>query len=498
MIEQPGDWRRLDSRMLAVGPITALGRIAFPLLIVLVVGRFDRWQFAIAVVVSAGVVLFAVTQWLTTRYQVSATQVEVRSGWLNRKVSSIPRDRIRTVDTTSKLVHRVFGLSVVKIGTGESGQTDLVLDAVNAAEARRLHQVLLERTTTASTDTSPTIHHAQSGERLAAFSWTWLRYALLSLSGLAAIGAAYGVALRVMDEAGVDNLGIARYLFDWGRFASGETAILILVVVIGLSAVAVANVIGSMVIYLLQYWGYELTRQPDGTLRVKRGLLTTRAVSVEQRRIRGVEINEALLLRAVGGAKANVITSGRTGDGAELLTPPVPSALAHGISGVVLGETTPPTMTSLRRHPLVALRRILLGDLLFTSAVAVVFLALAGYDVWPWWPLWIPAVLTVVNLVTGWFAYRALGHAVSARYLISRHGFLLRKTVALRGTGIIGWQVHQSFFQRRTGLATLTAFTAAGTGHYEIEDMAAADATAVADQVTPGLLDLFQVVEQTS
>ena len=43
----------------------------------------------------------------------------------------MPRDRIRRVDATAKVLHRVFGLAVVTIASGEqSGATDdLKLDA---------------------------------------------------------------------------------------------------------------------------------------------------------------------------------------------------------------------------------------------------------------------------------------------------------------------------------------------------------------------------------
>ena len=60
----------------------------------------------------------------------------------------VPRDRIRTVDLTARLEHRIFGLSVVKIGsaTGGSGEhAGLALDAVSKAEADRLRRELLDR-----------------------------------------------------------------------------------------------------------------------------------------------------------------------------------------------------------------------------------------------------------------------------------------------------------------------------------------------------------------
>jgi putative membrane protein len=91
--------------------------------------------------------------------------------------------------------------------------------------------------------------------------------------------------------------------------------------------------------------------------------------------------------------------------------------------------------------------------------------------------------------------YRSLGHAVSASAdgvtLVGRHGSLVRRRVMLSRDGIIGWNVHQSFFQRRAGLATLIATTAAGHQHYEIVDVELAEALRVADQALPGLVTPF-------
>ncbi|HEY0640041.1 MAG TPA: PH domain-containing protein, partial [Pseudonocardiaceae bacterium] len=69
--------------------------------------------------------------------------------------------------------------------------------------------------------------------------------------------------------------------------------------------------------------------------------------------------------------------------------------------------------------------------------------------------------------------YRALGHRVTEEYLLVRSGSLVRRTVALRRNGIIGWRVSQNVFQRTAGLATAIAVTAAGSGAYAVVDVAA-------------------------
>jgi putative membrane protein len=88
-------------------------------------------------------------------------------------------------------------------------------------------------------------------------------------------------------------------------------------------------------------------------------------------------------------------------------------------------------------------------------------------------------------------AYRNLGHALTSSYLVTRHGAGVRWTVALQRSGVIGWTVSQSLFQRRAGVVTLTATTAAGHGGYAVKDVGTAEGLAVAQHAVPGLLEPF-------
>ena len=111
-------WRRLSVRMLLVHPIQELRRAIIPLLVLIVFGRGDRnlWPYAAVLIVIA----LGLIRWFTTTYRVTPTQIQVRRGLLGRSTLSVPRDRVRTVDVTSHLMHRVLGLARITIGTGQT------------------------------------------------------------------------------------------------------------------------------------------------------------------------------------------------------------------------------------------------------------------------------------------------------------------------------------------------------------------------------------------
>ncbi|MFD7653923.1 PH domain-containing protein [Actinosynnema sp. NPDC059797] len=474
--------------MIVVRPLNELVGLVPVFVGLLVLGRGEAWRLATSAGVVVAIVLFGLLRWVTTRYRITTEQVELRTGLLVRKHLAVPRDRVRTVDLTAKLGHRLFGLSAIRVGTGQRdqpGEDGLTLDAVSSAEAERLRVLLL---TTARSDAPAAGADAgadadeRPGEVLSEWDTRWLRYAPLTLSGLVAAGALFGFVVNFTRELDLEVLGP---LTDAAHWVVDRPLWLTAALFTGV--VLVVAVVGSVLVYVVQFWGYRLTREPDDTVRVRRGLLTTRSVSVAEQRLRGVELVEPLLLRAGRGAHAKAVTTGlgRKGE-SNLLLPAAPVAEAHRVAAAVLRPGPPPTLAPLRRHPAAALRRRLV------RAVVPLLVVAAGLAWWaPPWTWQVVLALVPFSAALGWDRYRALGHALTDRYLVARGGSVIRETAALQRTGIIGWRVSRSFFQRRAGLVTVTATTAAGDGAYSVVDVAEADGLALADAAVPDLLRPF-------
>jgi putative membrane protein len=167
--------------------------------------------------------------------------------------------------------------------------------------------------------------------------------------------------------------------------------------------------------------------------------------------------------------------------------------LTHLVAGRVL-RVPDPTAAALVVHGPRARRRRYNRAVGLTLAVVALLVAGALWAGLPAWPWWVAVAALPVAAAVAQDRYRGLGHTVvpagpeSAGYLVTRHGSLDRRTAALRTDGIIGWRVRQSFFQRRGGLATLTATTAGGHGAYHVLDVPLGEALACAEAAVPGLL----------
>jgi putative membrane protein len=88
-------------------------------------------------------------------------------------------------------------------------------------------------------------------------------------------------------------------------------------------------------------------------------------------------------------------------------------------------------------------------------------------------------------------AHRALGHAVVGPWLVVRSGLVSRRTVVLRRDAVSTIALRESVLQRRLGLRTVTAMSAAGWGAYDAPDLTADEALRFAVAAAPGLLDPF-------
>jgi putative membrane protein len=489
-------WRRLSPRMLAVHPVLELRRLIFPLIAVVLGLRSGNggdggwWALGIG---GLGIVI-GFLRYFTTSYRITPTHVQVRRGLLRRRTLTVPRDRIRTVDVTSNILHRIFGLARVTVGTGQTDQKNdgVKLDGLTVADAENLHRELLHRPVARPAQQEATPAYPTPETDLARLDPAWVRYGPFTLSGLVTIGVLFGLGSRLVNESHVDltKVGFVHDTIEYLRDKPLPVAILLVI-----AGVVVFTAVASTVGYILAFWNFRLSRHTSGTLHVRRGLLTTRSTTIEERRLRGVELSEPLLLRAVRGARVLAIATGlRVGRGADrggsVLLPPAPRDVAVEVASTVIGDQEPLT-AALTRHGPRATRRRFTRAVTISTLVILVVLLLALFADTPWWSFWTALALLPLSVLLAADRAANLGHALSDGWLVTRHGSLVRRRYVLRTDAVIGWNLRTSLFQRRAGLTTLVATTAGGRQHYDVPDVGDGEALRVARTAVPDLLEQF-------
>jgi putative membrane protein len=485
-------WQRLSPRMLLVHPVHELLR-ELPLLIGGIVLGSTTGNQSWTAAVLAWTVAVGVARWYTTSYRIDADpesgQVQLRTGLLQRKVLSLPRNRIRSVQSDARLLHRLMGLTVLRVSTGQEakgqhGSGVFELNAVRVDEVPRLRSILLAASTQPADTASAT--PVADGSVLARWQPSWLRYSPLSVSGLLTIAAAAGV---------VYQSGLIGPLQHWRPIESTVTAVQRLGVAstVGLiiAVILVASVVLAVLRSLLTWGNLVLSRQAD-VLHLRHGLLRVRERTYDMSRLRGGTLRQPLLVRIFGGARLDAVMTGVHGAGeSSVLLPPCPAATAESVLTRLIGD--PDVVTGpLRGHGRRAASRRwtrALGIPALLGAALAAIAALCGISVVPvWvWPTWVA--------VTAWCALLAadragaLGHRVDGRWLVTRAGSVERRRDCIATAGIIGWTVRQSPFQRRAGVATLVAATAAGIKRYPLIDVPEERTWAIAAQASPWVAD---------
>lgn len=490
-------WERLDRRTVLVtagvmtgvavssGIPTGLGIARGGMSAVAVVGIV---VFGALLLIAAGAAVDYL-RWRKTFYRVTGSQVELRSGILQRKHRAVHRDRIRSVDLTANLLYRLFGVVKVSIGTGEQSGSDggqLTLDPLDRARAEALRGELLHRASAAG---QPTEHAL-----IAQLDWRWIRYAPISILpgvlGVAAVGALW----QITDWFGLER-ALANRLGDLVHELSVWIAILVAAAV-----VLAVGLIATLAFFVESWWNYRLERDRGGMLQLHRGLLIHRSLSLAEDRLRGIELVEPFGVRMAGAARLEAVATGlkqnrpnQMAEESKVLLPESPRAYADDVAAQILAEPQSPTSTPLLPHPPAARRRRLTWALAAVAAAVgvLVVLGLTTTSVLLH-VAWVSAVvLGALGVFLALQAYGNLGHGSSDGYLVIRHGVLARRTVALRRSGVIGWTIRQSPMQRRAGLITIFATTAAGSAAYPVYDADAAEAVQYAADMVPGLLQPF-------
>lgn len=489
-------WRRLDARTALVTAVLTAGVVvgtAVPLAMGFLghfgAARAGLWTAAGAVLLTGCAALVDHVRWRRTRYRIGTGHVDLHSGLFLVRRRSLALDRVRTVDLTARPLLRVLGLVTVRIGTGEhrDGESTLELDPVTRTEGERLRRLLLARGAAADGGTG------ESDGELAVLDPRWIRYAPVSFVAPMLGGAAVGGVMQLSEWAGAQG-DVIHWTVELFRALPLFWTLAVLC-----AAALLTGAAGALGLWTEMWWNYRLEREPGGTLRVRRGLLTSRSTTVEEARLRGAERVEPLGVRLFGAARVDAITTGLAHDeeakeaSHSTLLPAVPRPVADRIVAAVLREESAPTAAPLTGHPRAArgrrLRRALAAALAPVALLAVLGALLTPFLLWT--ALGCAVVGVPIAAALALDAYRNLGHTLTGRHLVTRSGTLRRSTAALERSGVIGWTVRQSYFQRRAGLMDITATTAAGTGAYAVYDTGVGEGLAFAAEAVPGLLAPF-------
>jgi putative membrane protein len=420
--------------------IKALSDVAVPLLIGLVAGgRHSSFSAILLGLLGVGAAAaIGITRWRATTYRVTDRALHFRSGVFSPDETVVPIDRVQAVDTIAGPIQRLFGVSGLQVQTSGGGEkAEVVLSALSDDRARELRAAL---------------GHADEAEQTQ-------RRRRLTMGGLlvtALTAPQLGVVLPVVGGLfGLLQNGLVGQSETWLRNVNSVHEVVLIALGLLLAAWALSFA-GSVVAFS----GFEIQRA-DQRLRIRRGLLQRRAVSVPVARVDGVQVVESVLRRPFGlvTLRLELTSLGGRETAQRTLFPLMPRRDVEPFLATFLPELG--GSLALQQHPPGRARRRYVLRPVLVALVPAAALVVAVPAAWPAAP-----VLVALAVVLGLDAFAAAGLRLDpddGRVVLRARHRAARITLVARRRRVQELGVSRTVFQRRAQLATVSVAVARGT-----------------------------------
>jgi putative membrane protein len=243
----------------------------------------------------------------------------------------------------------------------------------------------------------------------------------------------------------------------------GRGAVAIFVFVLAVASIfVIAGWVGSAVLNVVRFFGFTL-REEDGVFSRSYGLLTKRVHTLPRGRIQAVRLRQTLLRRLFGLGEMRTDDMGASADdksaearGTDVFVPIARRADLEALLGRVLPAADLTRYAFRRTSP-----RIIRRSAARFALLGVVAAALAYQTLGPW-ALAAPAVFAALGAISGLLVFRTLHWAFDDAGLAVRRGVFRRLVAVVPANRIQALTLVATPFDRRHGVATLTAIVGGG------------------------------------
>ena len=274
----PDTWARLHPLSPLArggGAVIALIAVTFPRQ--LSAGGLDVGRLAIDAVLAGVIIVTGVVSWLVTRWRVAGGELQLETGLVRRQSIRVPLTRVQAVDIVRPLAARLLGVSELRLVLAGSGAGKARLAFLPQQQAMRVRAQLLALGAGLTADTP------QAPERPLAVVPNGRLVGSALLGAPAVIVAAVLPLLVILAIVAPDTLAP----------------------VLGSLVTVVVGAFAAVARRLNVELNFVIAESPDG-LRLRSGLLQTRAETIPAGRVQAVRLVEPLLWRPLGWCRLEV------------------------------------------------------------------------------------------------------------------------------------------------------------------------------------------------
>ncbi len=404
--------------------------------------------------------VYSIINFFKTYYYIDEDELILETGIIGRKRISIPFTKIQTIDSEQSLIHRLFGVTKVKVDTAGGDKTEFELAAIDLDIAQGLRDLLIhkkeESTIAIQNDNSENQERAQTGlaeqkEIMHIDTGELWRIGITSnhLRSSWLIIAFGAWIFNMLDDMGLDFQESYEDV-DSSIFNFNSIMMLTMIIVI-------ISIMISLVGAVVRHYDLRFFRTSRG-FKMVAGLLTKKEVSAQDHKIQYIEWSQNLLQRSIGisemtlhqassdalKSKQKIMIPGMNRDQIDLVT----STLFDRKDIEKLPQKSIDYSYFTRFSTIIVVLSIVLSSIayFFISYKSIVFISLFG--------IWM--------IITRFVRFRKSGYGYDDDHIWIKGGFIDGKYALLPTYKIQAIKLLQSPFQRRNSLCNINFVTAAG------------------------------------
>lgn len=252
------------------------------------------WQVPVAIVF--GMTIWAVLQFIFTRYRITDRAVELQRGALFRKRVNLGFDRIQNVSIAEPFYFRPLGLANLSIDSAGSAKDEVVVAALSLHSAEELRTYISAmRQRSGAVNEATVIDDKVSATQVVGelfFSRALRDLVIHGLTNNRAFIAVAGI-VGVYAQSGITPVEIAAYLGIEFDVVIGGLSLVRLAFLFVLSSVLVIGLLAllSVIVSIVSYYGFSMYRR-GARLIIRRGLINKHEIAIRKSRIQLIRFSQ--------------------------------------------------------------------------------------------------------------------------------------------------------------------------------------------------------------
>lgn len=405
-----------------------------------------KWLKIIAPLALVLYVLWAVIYWWRYVFYIQNDELRLEYGIFNRKKMFIPLNRIQSVQLTAGILQRLLGLLSLEVETAGGGtKAEVSLSALSREAAENLRRALEVKDNIISDESlkDSAVEYVLSARDLLIAGST--------SNGLLPMLAFLSAVFSQLDQF-IPNIYKHLEVFAQDILKSGVNTIVLTVLLLLLVTwlISVGNV-------MLKFGKFKLRREDDN-IKISRGFLEQRQLTIPIKRIQAVKIIKGVVRGPLGLVSVEMINAAYAGKGGEanILFPLIREKdLLPFLSQMLPEFTTSLEVETLphRSRPGYLLVNII--PVLILSVFLSIYVNPWGYLSWTLLPL---------AFLLGYVQHRDTGIIIKGAMVIIRNRWMGMTTTVIPRRRVQSLQVSTSVLQKRKKLQTIRLAIASDIG----------------------------------